>query len=65
MRRTLRGDYRIEGVGGEDETEELTMDDSAIRLDREPELRAPSLYAAWPGMGNVSLNAAECRACSA
>ncbi len=59
MRRTLRGDYRIEGVGGEDETEELTMDDSAIRLDREPELRAPSLYAAWPGMGNVSLNAAK------
>lgn len=55
----LRGDYRIEGAGGENETEELTMDDSAIRLDREPELHAPSLYAAWPGMGNVSLNAAK------
>jgi len=35
------------------------MDDSAIRLDREPVLREPSLYAAWPGMGNVSLNAAK------
>jgi proteasome assembly chaperone (PAC2) family protein len=35
------------------------MDDSAIRLDREPALHTPSLYAAWPGMGNVSLNAAR------
>jgi proteasome assembly chaperone (PAC2) family protein len=35
------------------------MDDSAIRLEREPELNAPSLYAAWPGMGNVSLNVAR------
>ena len=35
------------------------MDDSAIRLDKEPELHIPALYAAWPGMGNVSLNAAR------
>jgi proteasome assembly chaperone (PAC2) family protein len=35
------------------------MDDSAIRLDREPDLHLPNLYAAWPGMGNVSLNAAR------
>jgi hypothetical protein len=35
------------------------MNDSAIRLDREPDLHVPSLYAAWPGMGNVSLNAAR------
>jgi proteasome assembly chaperone (PAC2) family protein len=35
------------------------MDDTAIRLDREPDLHLPNLYAAWPGMGNVSLNAAR------
>ncbi len=35
------------------------MDDSAIRLEREPALHLPNLYAAWPGMGNVSLNAAR------
>ncbi len=35
------------------------MDDTAIRLDREPQLHLPNLYAAWPGMGNVSLNAAR------
>lgn len=35
------------------------MDDSAIRLDKKPELYLPTLYAAWPGMGNVSLNAAK------
>jgi hypothetical protein len=35
------------------------MDDSAIRLDRDRELHLPGLYAAWPGMGNVSLNAAK------
>jgi proteasome assembly chaperone (PAC2) family protein len=58
--RTLRGDYGIEREEDGDETdEELTMDDSAIRLDREPELHRPSLYAAWPGMGNVSLNVAK------
>lgn len=35
------------------------MDDSVIHLDKKPSLHLPSLYAAWPGMGNVSLNAAK------
>jgi proteasome assembly chaperone (PAC2) family protein len=35
------------------------MDDSVVRLDKKPSLHLPSLYAAWPGMGNVSLNAAR------
>lgn len=35
------------------------MDDSVIRLDKKPSLHLPTLYAAWPGMGNVSLNAAK------
>jgi proteasome assembly chaperone (PAC2) family protein len=35
------------------------MDDSAIHLDKELVLHLPILYAAWPGMGNVSLNAAK------
>lgn len=35
------------------------MDDSSIRIHKEPALHVPVLYAAWPGMGNVSLNAAK------
>jgi uncharacterized protein len=35
------------------------MDDSAIRVEKRPELHLPVLYAAWPGMGNVSLNVAR------
>jgi len=35
------------------------MDDSAIHLDKTPSLHLPVLYAAWPGMGNVSLKAAR------
>ena len=35
------------------------MDDSVIRLHKKPSLHLPVLYAAWPGMGNVSLNAAK------
>jgi proteasome assembly chaperone (PAC2) family protein len=35
------------------------MDDSSVRIEKSPALRLPTLYAAWPGMGNVSLNAAK------
>ena len=35
------------------------MDDSAVQLEKTPSLHLPTLYAAWPGMGNVSLNAAR------
>lgn len=35
------------------------MDESAIHLERIPALRMPVLFAAWPGMGNVALNAAQ------
>jgi hypothetical protein len=35
------------------------MQDSVIRLEREPELHLPILFAAWPGMGNVAVLAAQ------
>jgi proteasome assembly chaperone (PAC2) family protein len=35
------------------------MEDASIILERKPELICPSLFAAWPGMGNVSFNAAR------
>ncbi len=35
------------------------MEDASIVIDRWPTLIRPSLFAAWPGMGNVSFNAAR------
>ncbi len=33
--------------------------DSCIQLEARPQLKLPVLFAAWPGMGNVALNAAK------